>query len=72
MDNLEGFFYITYCDYFVLFLLQTGDLPFRHKFCEENKMKKLTTLVLAAGLLVSSFAGSASAGEFKPVLQFAE
>ena len=35
-------------------------------------MKKLTTLVLAAGLLVSSFAGSASAGEFKPVLQFAE
>ena len=56
----------------VLFLLQRIGLPFRHKFCEENKMKKLTTLVLAAGLLVSSFAGSASAGEFKPVLQFAE
>ena len=35
-------------------------------------MKKLTTLVLAAGLVVSAFAGSASAGEFKPVLQFAE
>ena len=35
-------------------------------------MKKLTTLVLAAGLLVSSFAGSASAGEFKPVFQLAE
>ncbi len=35
-------------------------------------MKKLTTLVLAAGLVVSAFAGSASAAEFKPVLQFAE
>ena len=32
-------------------------------------MKKLTTLVLAAGLVVSSFAG-ASAGEFKPNAQF--
>ncbi len=35
-------------------------------------MKKLTTLVLAAGLVVSSFAGSASAAEFKPFAQFAE
>ena len=34
-------------------------------------MKKLTTLLLAAGLVVSSFAG-AQAGEFKPNLQFAE
>ncbi len=35
-------------------------------------MKKLTTLLLAAGLVVSSFAGvsSASAGEFKPNAQF--
>ena len=32
-------------------------------------MKKFTTLVLAAGLVVSSFAG-ASAGEFKPNAQF--
>ena len=35
-------------------------------------MKKLTTLVLAAGLVVSSFAGAASAAEFKPFAQFAE
>ncbi len=34
-------------------------------------MKKLTTLLLAAGLVVSSFTG-AQAGEFKPNLQFAE
>ncbi len=34
-------------------------------------MKKLTTLLLAAGLVVSSFAG-AQAGEFKPNLQFVE
>lgn len=34
-------------------------------------MKKLTTLLLAAGLVVSSFAG-AQAGELKPVLQLAE
>lgn len=34
-------------------------------------MKKLTTLLLAAGLVVSSFAG-AQAGEFKPNLQLAE
>lgn len=59
---MESIFYGT-CENF---------LPFRHKFCEENRMKKLTTLVLAAGLVVSAFAGSASAGEFKPVLQFAE
>ena len=35
-------------------------------------MKKLTTLVLVAGLVVSSFAGAASAAEFKPFAQFAE
>lgn len=35
-------------------------------------MKKLTTLVLAAGLVVSSFAGAASAAEFKPFAQFAQ
>lgn len=34
-------------------------------------MKKLTTLLLAAGLVVSSFAG-AQAGELKPILQLAE
>lgn len=35
-------------------------------------MKKLTTLILAAGLVVSSAAGHAGAAEFKPFAQFAE
>lgn len=35
-------------------------------------MKKLTTLILTAGLAVSSFAGHAGAAEFKPFAQFAE